>query len=284
MAVTGIVAYENALEPFALRPAGMKINAREDDPLAGTRGEAPKFSGLVVAAERAVFENAAAGAYQGTVIRYPRIYGARKPGPNEWSVIKRVQDGRQQMFVVDGGQEIVMRCAARNAAELMMRVVDQPQIANGQAYNCGDEHQYSTAQWIDMVAEILGTELEIVSLPGEVGAATQAELFPMPGQYSHRLVDIAKARMELGYKDAVSAREATAEYVRWLIAHPPKPGDYAAFIDRFDYAGEDRLLAAYRQAIASIPASAFREVPAREHAHSMPHPKKPALAADHGGR
>ena len=274
--VTGTAAYENALEPLNIRPGGMRVNAREDGPVAGDNGPAPYFSGKVAEGERAVLRRAAAGAYQATVVRYPKIYGPRNPVPYEWSVIKRVQDGRKKMFVMEGGHEIASRCASQNAAHLLLLTVDKADVANGQIYNCSDEQQFSSRQWIDVVAGILGSEMEIISLPVEIGAASYAELNPMPGQFSHRLVDISKARMQLGYADAIPAREAIANYVQWLIDNPPKPGDYPAFIDPFDYAAEDRLLAAYQAALASIPEGALRQIPRRDHAHSMPHPKTPA--------
>ena len=284
VAVTGTVSYENSLMPYAARPRGMKVMAREDGPMAGDHGPAPFFSAKVFEAERAVLDQAAAGAYQGSIVRYCSIYGARNLSPREWSVVKRVLDGRDRMYVIEGGHEIYSRCAAQNAAELLLLIVDKPQIANGQAYNCGDEDQYSFRQWIDLLAGCMDADLEILSLPAQIAQATLAELQTMEGVFSHSLVDTAKARRELGYKDVISAADATADYVRWLIANPVKPGDYAHFIDRFDYAGEDRLWDAYQRALASIPADAIRAPPARANAHPMPHPKKPQLQPDEGGR
>jgi nucleoside-diphosphate-sugar epimerase len=284
IAVTGTVSLENSLQPYATRPPGMAVLAREDGPFAGDNGPANIFSAKVVEAERAILDRAADGAFQGTIVRYCSIYGARNLSPREWTVVKRILDGRTHMYVTEGGNEIYSRCAAENAAHLLLLAVDKPDIANGQAYNCGDEDQFSLRQWIDVVAEAMGTELDIRSLPGAIGGATRAELELMPGVASNMLVDTGKARRDLGYADVISAKTATADYVRWLIANPPQPGDYAHFIDRFDYAAEDRLWDAYLGAIAALPADVLRDVPQRAHAHPMPHPKKAQLQRDEAGR
>jgi nucleoside-diphosphate-sugar epimerase len=279
VATTGIVLYENALEPGRLRPRGMKVMAREAGPLAGERGPSHRFSTLVLDAERAVFDVAASGGYQATTIRYPAIYGARNPVPYEWSVIRRVRDGRPYMLVVDGGQEIVSRCAAENAAHAILCVADRPDVANGRAYNVADRDQYTTAQWIEIVTDILDAQLEIVSLPADIAMATYAELHPMPNQYSHLLVDTSAIRTDLGFVDVVAAEQAIAAYVHWLEAHPPQPGAYPGFIDEFDYAAEERLVAAYREAMEGLRANVVRAVPQRVSAHAMPHPKEPMLPA-----
>ena len=80
----------------------------------------------------------------------------------------------------------------------------------------------------------------------------------MPGIRPHLLLDTSKARRELGLRDVVSAREAIAASVAWLVDNPP-PDDLPH--DRFDYAAEDRLIGAYHRALddvrraAGIPAS-----------------------------
>ena len=262
----------------------MKVLAREDGPLAGRRGRAHRFAALVLAAEEAVLGAARRGDYLGAVIRYPALYGARNPVPYEWSVIKRVHDRRPFMLVVDGGQEIVSRCAAANAAHAVLCAVDRPDVADGHVYNCADDDQFTTTQWIELVTDVLGVELEIVSLPAELAMATYAELHPMPNQFSHLVVDTSKVRYELGYRDVVPATQAIADYVRWLEQHPPTAEAYPGFIDRFDYAAEDRLVHAYRSAVDELQRTVVRDVPARESAHAMPHPKTPMVAPSGSAR
>jgi nucleoside-diphosphate-sugar epimerase len=283
VATTGTVGYENCLLPHRGIPAGMKVMARESDPQADAHGEAPSFSAGVLAAERLVLRHAADGDYQGTIIHYPTLYGPRNVVPQEWSIMKRVRDSRRYMLVTDGGLAITSRCAARNAAHGVLCAVDHPEAADGESYNCADRDQYTQAQWIELVAHIMGAELEVVAIPLDIGMATFAELSPMEGRVPHGILDTTKIRRDLGYEDVLEARVAIAEYVAWLDANPPNLSEHASgFVDRFDYDAEDRLLAAYRAAVARILAEVPRDVPVRRHA--LPHPKVPSTGRDHSGR
>jgi nucleoside-diphosphate-sugar epimerase len=279
VAITGTVLYENALEPGRFRPRGMKVNAREAGPLAGEHGPAHRFSTLVIEAEEAVFQVSGSGGYRATTIRYPAIYGPRNPVPYEWSVIRRVRDGRTTMLVVDGGQEIVSRCASENAAHGVLCAIDRPDAADGRAYNVADRDQFTTTQWIEVVSDILTARLDVISLPAELAMATYAELHPMPNQFSHLLIDTSAIRSELGYEDVVPAQQAIATYVHWLEEHPPEPGQYPGFIDQFDYEAEDALVAAYQEAVGALRKTVVRTVPERTSAHAMPHPKEPMRPA-----
>lgn len=283
VATTGTIGYENCLLPHRGIPSGMKVMAREDGPKADSSGEAPSFSASALAAERNVLSHALAGDYQGTVIRYPTLYGPHNVVPQEWSIIKRIRDGRSFMLVTDGGLSITSRCAARNAANGVLSAVDYSLIANGEAYNCADRDQYTVGQWIELVAHIMGAKLEVVPIPLDIGMATFAELSPMPGRVPHGILDTTKIRQELGFDDVIDAPTAIAEYVSWLEEHPPDLLDHASgFVDQFDYDSEDRLLKAYRTAVARILAEVPRPVPVRRHA--MPHPKVPSSGRDASGR
>ena len=280
--VTGTIVWENSLLPYSVRPSGMKVLVRESDPLADAHGAAPYFCARVLEAERAVLDAAAADRFRGTVFHYPILYGPNDVVPREWSVLKRIHDKRPFIFVTDAGLAISVRCAARNAAHSLLLAVDRPDVANGESYNVGDDDQFTLRQWMEVLVDIVGGELEIVSIPMEIGRATFAEQNPMEGRLPHALVDTSKIRRELGYKDVVTAKDAMKESVDWLLAHPPNSVDFGSFVDQFDYATEDRLLAAYRRAVEQINAAVPREIPTRR--HPMPHPKAPGEARDQAGR
>jgi hypothetical protein len=75
---------------------------------------------------------------------------------------------------------------------------------------------------------------------------------PLP---THRVLDLGKIKRELGYIDAVPAREALVRTAKWLAANPPEPGGQEETVlqDPFDYEAEDRLVAAWKSALASVP-------------------------------
>ena len=57
---------------------------------------AHKLGLRMVEAMTSLFEHHAAGAYSATYVGYPVNYGPRTPGPYDWSVIRRVLDGRRR--------------------------------------------------------------------------------------------------------------------------------------------------------------------------------------------
>src|SRR5215210_3842469 len=201
VAVGGVPVYRGFMEPQLNRPYGMRVLAREDGPLADEGEPASPFAAKVVAAERAVLDRGRAGAYRASAVRYPQIYGPRNVFPWEWAVIKRVLDGRRRMILPDNGLWIISRCAARNAAELLLSIVDHPEAADGQAYNCADDDQFTTRQWVESVAAVLGAELELVGMPAELAPSALAELLG-DTVAPHVLVDASKARTQLGYRQA----------------------------------------------------------------------------------
>ena len=66
--------------------------------------------------------------------------------------------------------------------------------------------------------------------------------------------------------------------VHWLVANPV--ADFRP--DRFDYAAEDRLIAAYLRAVEEVERIAPFERPPPFHIYA--HPKKPGNQPDHKGR
>jgi nucleoside-diphosphate-sugar epimerase len=281
ISIGGVPAYRGCIQAATVKPYGMAINAREDGPLADGTEPIPKFAKLIRGAERAVLDRAAAGAYRGTVIRYPAIYGPRNLVPWEWSVMRRVMDGRTRMVLPDNGLWIISRCAGRNAAEVVLGAVDNPDVANGQAYNAADDDQLTVRQWAEAVAGIMGTELEFIGVPREMAPSALIELLPPTGD-PHILLDANKAKRDLGYTPVVSSHDAMVEAVQWLTANPVTPQDYPLYPAKFDYDAEDRLIEAYTRAVAWVLAEAPDEAP--DVRHPMPHPKAVSVGRDQDGR
>ena len=281
VSIGGVPAYRGCLQPETVAPYGMAVNAREDGPLADGTEPVPRFAALIRSAERAVLDRAAAGAYRGTVVRYPAIYGPRNLVPWEWSVIRRIQDRRSRMILPDNGLWIISRAAARNAAELVLKVVDHPDVANGQAYNAADDDQFTVRQWAEAVAGIMGAELEFIGIPSELARSALIELLP-PTARPHILIDNAKAKRELGYQQVVAAADAMVEAVAWLCANPVTREQYPQYPAKFDYAAEDRLIDAYRRASAWVREQAPDDSP--DVKHPMAHPKTVSVGRDESGR
>ena len=106
-----------------------------------------RFSRRLAEAEDAVLEHHP----RATVFRFPMIYGPNNARPAEWSIVRRIRDGRPHMVLPDGGVQIHTRCAARNAAAFVLAAVDEPDVAAGQIYNCGDPTSWSMREWAESI-------------------------------------------------------------------------------------------------------------------------------------
>ena len=78
----------------------------------------------------------------------------------------------------------------------------------------------------------------------------------MQPQTSHRVQDVSLIRQDLGYDDATDPRQAIRDTVDWLLANPPGRDSVEEMVleDPFDYAAEDRLINAWQQLVAQMPA------------------------------
>jgi nucleoside-diphosphate-sugar epimerase len=258
--------------PIPVTEDHLVVDADSDDP-------AIRFSYRLAEAEAAVFANHP----HATVLRFTTIYGPHNARPTEWSVIRRVRDGRRHMILPDGGHQVHTRCSARNAAAFVLAAVDRPDDAAGQVFNCGDPTCWSLREWVELVAELAGGSLELVSMPREIAVEAATTLLPLAGTTAmHCIVSTEKSERVLGYRPVVTPLDALEETVAWYGSdYDFDPKSSPSFLDRFDYRSEDALIDAYHSAGATI-MSAVTQHP-QAPVHSMPHPRAPG-ARDHRGR
>jgi nucleoside-diphosphate-sugar epimerase len=278
--ISGVPVYRGFVDPESTRPYGMKLMAREDSPLADTAEVPSKTSMLILNAERSVFEQGRAHGIAVSSVRYPQIYGPRNIVPWEWAVVKRVLDGRRRIIVPDDGLWVISRCAARNAAEVVLRIVDHREVSAGESYNCADEDQFTVRQWVELVAAYAGGDLEVVGIPSAVARSHFAELMA-PGSRPHMIVSTEKVR-DLGYAEVVSAYDALRETVQWQLANPVTAEAYPLYKAKFDYDLDDRMITRWRETAQAL-GSELGDAPP-ELGHPMPHPKAPSLSVDERGR
>jgi len=82
----------------------LPIPVTETHPVVQHAGDDPAlvFSCRLADAEAAVFSSHSGA----TVFRFPMVYGPHNPRPHEWSIVRRVRDGRPHMILPDGGFQI----------------------------------------------------------------------------------------------------------------------------------------------------------------------------------
>ena len=269
---------------------GSRVYAHRDDPRWGPLGQpmqlpedgprsddpaGPKFNHLMWVTEETVMKAHREGHYNATYFRYPSLYGPHAPGNSDWSIVRRVLDGRKQLVIAANGL-LKRRGYAQNVAHALLLAVDQPDASRGQIYNVRDEQQYTQRQYVDFIARHLKHQWEIVEAP----PALAQHVYKGTTSASHESVvefDISKIKMQLGYRDLVAPAQALAASVDWLVANRPQPGGEIErqLGDPFAYAAEDQLIAACKSGYAAAQAVQF---PDMQLGHVYRHPKKPGEA------
>jgi nucleoside-diphosphate-sugar epimerase len=266
VSVGGVPAYRGWTDPWQYDPPGLPVPVREDADLVGDPAIDEKGY-RIVRTEAAVF-----GAHPGaTHFRYPYLYGPHQPVPREWSVVRRVLDGRRRIIVADEGLTLHHHCYTENCAAAVVLAVEQPDRSAGAVFNVADEEVLSVRQVIELCAQELGVDLEIVSLPYDLAVPAWPLLTqPLP---THRVLDLTRLHHQLGHRDAVPARQAVARTARWLADHPPEPGgpEEHVLTDPFDYPAEDALIDSWLRARSEVVVPEFRVRPGWGLAYSGPH-------------
>jgi nucleoside-diphosphate-sugar epimerase len=267
LSVGGVPAYRGWMNPWLHDPPGLPVPVREDAATV-VRPEDDDKGFRIVQTESAVFEHHPAARH----FRYPYVYGPYQLVPREWSIVRRVLDGRRHLVVADDGLTLHHHGFTENLAHAVLLAVDAPGAGAGEVFNVGDEEVLSVRQVVEIVAAALGHDFEIVSMPYDLAVPARPLLAqPLP---THRVLDLGRVRGTLGYRDAVPARDALARTARWLADHAPDRGgmEETVLMDTFDYAAEDRLIDAWRDARSSVEdaAAAFDPQPGYGLAYSGP--------------
>ena len=265
VSVGGVPAIRGWMNPWLFDPPGLPVPAGEDAPTVGHPDDDEKGY-RIVRTEEAVFAHHP----RATHFRYPYVYGPHQLVPREWLIVRRILDGRDRIVVADDGLTLHHYGYTENLAHALLLAIEQPDAAAGKLFHVGDEEVLSIRQVIELVAAALGHRLEIVSMPFELAVPARPLLAqPLP---THRVLDIARVRTDLGYHDKVPARAALAATAHWLVEHPCARGGQEELVltDPFDYAAEDRLIDAWLAATRTLPDPGFAAVPGYGLAYSGP--------------
>jgi nucleoside-diphosphate-sugar epimerase len=265
VSVGGVPAIRGWMNPWLFSPEGLPVPVDESAPTV-TAPEEDEKGYRVARTEEYVFANHPQAAH----FRYPYAYGPLQVVPREWSVVRRILDGRKFIVVADDGLTLHHHGYTENLAHAVLCGVDHADAAAGLVFNCGDDEVLSIRQVIEIIAAELGYDLEIISMPHEI--ATPARPLLAQPAVTHRVLDTSLLRNRLGYRDVVPARDAVARTARWLVDNPVAPGaaEEIVLTDPFDYEAEDRLVAAWRAVVAAMPEVAFAIEPGVGLAYSGP--------------
>jgi nucleoside-diphosphate-sugar epimerase len=255
MSIGGVPVYRGFFDPAVHRPPGLPVPTREDADLATEADDGKSYR--IGRTEQMLFEAHPTA----THFRYPYVYGPRQLAPREWCVVRRIRDQRRFLILPDDGLSLITFGYVDNLAHALLLAVDQPEASMGEVFNCGDDERLTIRQVAEIITDELNHQWELLSMPADL--AIPARPLMMNYRTTHRVMDTAKLRDRLGYRDVVPAREAVGRAARWLWENQPAPGGYeeTALQDPFDYAAEDRLAGWWRQAIADPPDLGYPELP-----------------------
>lgn len=265
VSVGGVPAHRGWMNPFLFDPPGLPVPVAEDGPTVAEPAEDEKGY-RVARTEEIVFDHHPDAAH----FRYPYAYGPYQLVPREWSIVRRVLDGRRNIVVADDGLTLHHHGYTVNLAHAVLLGVDHPEAAGGKVFNAGDEEVLTIRQVIELVASALDHTFELVSMPHDLAIPARPLLAqPLP---THRVLDLTRIKADLGYRDVVPARPALAETARWLAANPIEPGAQAERVltDPFDYPAEDKLIDAWLNARGSLARVDFDPEPGFGLAYSGP--------------
>jgi nucleoside-diphosphate-sugar epimerase len=265
VSVGGVPAYRGWTDASLFRPPGLPVPVREDDPLVDDPAVDDKGY-RIARTEAAVFDAHPGAAH----FRYPYLYGPYQPAPREWSVVRRILDGRSRIVVADDGLTLHHHCYTENCAAAVARAIEDPESGAGLVFNVGDDEVLTVRQVIALCAAELGADLEIVSMPHDL-AVPARPLLTQPSP-THRVLDLGRLRTRLGHRDVVPARQAVRRTARWLAEHPPERGgiEEQVLTDPFDYDAEDALITSWLSARASVVVPDFASPPGWGLAYSGP--------------
>jgi len=276
ISVGGFPTFRGFMNPMAFDPPGLPVPVREEAERVANADESDK-SFQVRCTEDLVFDLHP----QATHLRYPFVYGPRQLLPRAWSLVRRILEHRPHIILPEGGLTLSTFGYAENMAHAVLLAVDQPEVSRGRIYNCGDEQVLTLRQVVDIVARALDHRWRVVSLPWELARSARPLIMqPLP---THRVIDISRIRTELGYRDRVSPAEALARTAHWLVENPPPRGGQEEMVlqDPFDYATEDRLIAAWDAAMTGLRRIRFPQEPGYGLSYSGPPVPEPS---DESGR
>lgn len=248
---------------------GMPLNVSEDSNIFETDISKNKLRYRIAQAEHKLFEVHEAGGYSATYIGYPYLYGPRQIAPLEWTIVRRILDGRQRFIIPDGGIKAEIRGYVENAAQAVLLAVDKPKISSGQKYFFADKDIYTLRQRVEFIAKYMNHEWELVDIPYDLATPSHVLWHRLRGNIVR---DLRKIQEQLGYQDIVPQAEALKRTVDWLVEHPLDREGEQQLGDPFDYEREDQIITAWKQLRVNFPRINY---PLKSGAHIYRHPQKP---------
>ena len=171
----------------------------------------------------------------GTILRYPMVYGPGDYQHRLYGYLKRMDDDRPSILLDRGmaAWRWTRGYVEDIASATVQAIVDDR--AAGRVYNLGERDSPCEADWVRVVAGVVGWDGRVVAVAGE----KLPESMRVSGRTEcHIVTDTSRIREELGFVETVPRDEGLRRTIAWERANPPSGG-----AGEFDYGAEDAVLA-----------------------------------------
>ncbi|MFT4210334.1 MAG: NAD(P)H-binding protein [Microbacterium sp.] len=148
-----------------------------------------------------------------TILRPGTLHGPYSTSLHQWSFIKRALDGRTVVPLAYDGKSRFSTSAADNVARLIQLAAEQP---GKRVLNAADDDALTVEQIGRRVFALMGHEAEFVTFPG--GPKEGRVGFNPWGIPRDIVLDMGRARTELGYEQAIGYDDALREDIDWAVA------------------------------------------------------------------
>jgi nucleoside-diphosphate-sugar epimerase len=167
------------------------------------------------------------GELPGTVLRLPMVHGPSDEQHRLAAYLKRMLAGRPAILLSERlARWRCLRGYVDDVAAAIALAATNPAAA-GRIYNVADAVAFTEAEWVADIGKAFGWAGKIVTVPDAS--------MPVPFNTAQDLVvDSARVRSELGYREVVGRADALRETIAWEREHMPEMA--------VDYAREDKLL------------------------------------------
>jgi nucleoside-diphosphate-sugar epimerase len=180
-----------------------------------------------VAAEERFFAAGSGRRFPATLLRPPHIMGeggllgTGSLRGRDSGLLDRLRRG-EAVVLLDEGTLLIQPVVHRDIAAAALATLGKA-ATHGQAYNVAGSEVITTRRYYEIIAEELGVDLRVLSLPSSVYLGAFPDRAPFA---QHRYYDIRKLARDTGFTPAVGIRQAIREMIAWLDANPmPAAGD-----------------------------------------------------------
>ena len=216
VSVGGVPAYRGWTNAWQHEPAGLPVPVAEDaelvdDPAIDEKGY------RIVRTEQAVFAAHPRAAH----FRYPYLYGPYQLAPREWSIVRRILDGRRRIVVADDGLTLHHHGYTENAAAAVLRAIEHPERGGGDDLQ---RRRRGGADGPPGGRAVRAPSSAPSSRSCRCRTTSRSRRWPLLAQPlpTHRVLDLTRLQHQLGYRDVVPAREAVRAH-RALARRATRP-------------------------------------------------------------